>query len=49
MNFEDCLHDALDAFLAGDLPDAACSAAVVAQAAMLAGLEPEEIPALYAN
>jgi hypothetical protein len=44
MILEDCLASALETVLDWDIPDEACSLAVAVQAAMLAGIEPEEIP-----
>ena len=46
MNFdiEDRVFDAIEAVLAWDLPDEACSDAVTSRAAMLAGVEPEDLP-----
>jgi len=44
MNFDDCLASALEAVLDWELPDEVCSAAVATQAALLAGIEPEDLP-----
>ena len=42
--FEDALVQALDIVLDWDLPDELCADAVTAQAAMLAGVEPDDAP-----
>ena len=44
MTYEDVLFDALETVLDWDLPDEACTEAVIVQACMLAGIEPEDIP-----
>ena len=44
LNFEDCVHDAIETVLAWELPDEVCPEALTAQAALLAGMEPDAIP-----
>ena len=44
MDFQDRLIDALETVLDWDLSDEACTEAVTAQARLLAGIEPEDIP-----
>lgn len=44
MYLEDCFLDAIDTVLAWDLPDEVCTEAVTTQAAMLAGIEPDDLP-----
>ena len=43
MSFEDCVSDALAAVLDWEIPDEACGGAVLAQACLLAGVEPDEM------
>ena len=44
MSFEDCVADALATVLDWEIPDEACADAVLVQACLLAGVEPDQIP-----
>jgi len=49
MNFQNCLTDAIDAVINWEVPDEAFGQVVMSHACLLAGLDPDEVIAYYAD
>ncbi|SFL28981.1 hypothetical protein SAMN05216302_10549 [Nitrosomonas aestuarii] len=47
MDYQDFLLDAVDQVLSWDIPDQALAEAVISQAGLMAGINPEEITGHY--